>query len=119
MNSKRIVIKDVLKTNLAVSSDKAIYISQLMHEAIEKEESIVLDFSGIKSLTTAFLNTSVGELYKDYDSELLNKYIKFDTQTLSSLQMNKVRLVMSNSKEKYSEEYKKRIDEVTLHGDVN
>lgn len=113
---ERLVIQEILKTNLAVSAEKAQYISKLVQEKIDEESPIVLDFSGIKSLTTAFLNIAVGQIYGKLDKEVYDKYVNVDKKTMSDLQINKYNLVLDNSKAKRSKDYSNKISEVILHG---
>lgn len=108
---ERIIVKDIIKTDLAVTSNKASYLKTIFEEKISKREEFIIDFSNIKNMTTAFLNIAIGELYKVGTPEELNKYIKIDTSTLTTVQYQKVKLVMENSKRKISQEM---IDEVSL-----
>jgi hypothetical protein len=112
----RIVIRDIIKTDLAVSSDKAVYIAKLLREKIENQEAIVLDFSNIKSLTTAFLNVAVGELYATVSTDIFNKYIFVDKTSLSSFQYKKYQLVLENSGTKRDYEFIDEKNQVLLNG---
>lgn len=114
--SERMIIKDFIKSDLAVTSDKAAHVFDYLSEKIKKNEPVLLDFTGISVLTTAFLNIAIGELYLLGSPEDLNKFIKFDPKTISNLQYSKIKLVMQNSKEKMTPGYQERIDEVTLNG---
>lgn len=113
---ERLVIQEILKTNLAVSADKAQYISKLLQEKIDEETPVILDFSGIRSLTTAFLNIAVGQIYGKLDKVKYDKYVKVDRNSMSALQFNKYNLVLDNSKAKRSKDYSNKISEVILHG---
>lgn len=116
---KRIVIKNIIESDLAVSSEVGQKVLKTIETNIGNNISMDIDFTGIKSLTTAFLNVAIGELYKDRNREDLNKYVKIDARTLTRLQAQKVKMVMDNSREKYSTSLKKKIDEVALHGESN
>lgn len=113
---ERIVIRDIIKTDLAVTADKAQYLFQLLASKIKEENPVLLDFTDIRILTTAFLNIAIGELYRVEKSEILNKYISFDMDTMTNLQFSKIKMVMSNSKEKLSKKQEEEIEEVILHG---
>lgn len=113
---ERLVISDILKTSLAVSSEKAKYIAKLLEEKMESETPVVLDFTDIKSLTTAFLNIAVGQLYGNTEDSQYKKYIKIDESTMSEFQKRKYKLVLENSKEKRLEDYTRELSEVILHG---
>lgn len=113
---KGIVIKDIIKTDLAVPADKAQYLFQLLASKVKEENPVLLDFTDIRILTMAFLNIAIGELYRVEKSETLNKYISFDMDTMTNLQFSKIKMVMSNSKEKLSKKQEEEIEEVILHG---
>lgn len=113
--TKIINIRDVLKTDLAVGDDKGKYIFSLIKKSIDEKEYTIINFTGITSLTTAFLNHAIGELYTLYNSEELNSTVKIDATTLTPSQKKKVRMVMMNSKNKIDQT---TIDEVTNHGEI-
>lgn len=115
----KLVVKDVIESNLAVSSEKAEKVFEILQHNVKSKTETTVDFSEIKSLTTAFLNVAIGELYRIEDREILNNFITIDPSTLSTLQKQKVKLVMENSRDKYSKSYAKRIEEVTIHGEAD
>lgn len=114
---KRLIISEVLKTPKAITNEKGEYIKKVILENIHNNEVTTLDFSGIESLTTAFLNKSIGELYCELDnsSDVLNSLVKFDVSTISNFQKLKIKEVLRNSKNK-SIEHEKMIDEITIYG---
>ena len=52
----------------------------LIHEDIvsgfANHESVEIDFNGMKTILSTFLNNAIGALYKDYSSEFLNSNLK-------------------------------------------
>lgn len=110
---KNIIIKDFIKTDLAVGSDKGIFIRSEIEKAINHREKVILDFNDIKVITTAFLNQAIGELYGIGNADELNKYIQIEPGNLTNSQKKKIVLVIRNSKRKYSQA---DIDEVIYHG---
>lgn len=109
-------IKDVLKTDLAVGDEKGKYIFSLIQNSMSDGKEVVIDFSGITSLTTAFLNYAIGELYTLKSPEELNKLIKIDGKSLTVSQRKKVKMVMENSKNKINQDV---IDEVSNYGEID
>ena len=73
-----IIIKDIIKTNFAVSTEDGNSIFILLEENFSKDKEVVLDFSGITLMTTAFLNSAIGQLYSldKYPSSYLNEKLK-------------------------------------------
>lgn len=110
---KILKVRDEIKTPLAVTADKANYIYKSLSDSVANKETVSVDFSGITTLTTAFLNIAIGQLYSIGDKHTLNEYVKIDGNTLTSLQRDKVRLVMENAKNKLSDN---DINEDLYHG---
>lgn len=73
---KNIKVKEVINRDSAVSSDDGENVYTLILEAIKAGYIVKLDFSEISLMTTAFLNSAIGQLYSDYSSEELNMYLK-------------------------------------------
>lgn len=71
-------IIDIIKTNFAVTTDDGDKIFDLLDQNFSNKTSVILDFEGITLMTTAFLNSSIGQLYSNnkYSSEFLNKNLK-------------------------------------------
>lgn len=115
LNMKTINVKDEIKSNLAVTSSQATEIFNSLNLNLKKHEQITVDFSGIDTITTAFLNTAIGQLYSLGDPDELNQYIKIDGNSLTSVQRDKVRLVMENAKSKLTKE---EINKELEHGEI-
>jgi len=72
-----ILIKDIIHSNFAVSTDDGDKINRVLNDRFIKKESIILNFKGITLLTTSFLNAAIGKLYSNekYTSDFLNTHI--------------------------------------------
>ena len=93
-------ISKLINSNLAVTSENADIVFKAISDSMKNKEKVIIDFSGIKTLTTAFLNIAIGKLYAVATSEELNRYISFDVSTLTDFQKSKIRLVQQNAKVK-------------------
>lgn len=51
-------------------------IYSMIVEQFEKKEKVTIDFDGLKTVLSTFLNNAIGALYKDYSSEYLNENLK-------------------------------------------
>lgn len=51
-------------------------IYSLIVEQFHKKEKVTIDFAGLKTVLSTFLNNAIGTLYKDYSSEFLNENLK-------------------------------------------
>ncbi|GKT04486.1 STAS-like domain-containing protein [Furfurilactobacillus entadae] len=99
-----IIIKQEIGTSIAASAETAQDIFKELKNYYDRKESVVVDFSDLSTITTAFLNASIGDLYTLGTPEDLNKYIHISSKTLTPLQFKKVKLVMDNAKTKLSEQ---------------
>lgn len=70
-----IKVKDVIGTDLAVSVEDGNILFDEIVACLKKSQDIILDFSDLDLITTAFLNNAFGRLYSEFNSEVLNKHI--------------------------------------------
>jgi len=76
----------------------------LIDKALKEDKAVNLSFMNVKMLTTAFLNTAIGQLYKDYSDELIKNSLTVEQLILSgSVSIKRVvdtaKLYYKNSKE--------------------
>lgn len=71
-------IQDIIQTNFAVTTEDGNTIFELLNSNFSKNIPVVLDFEGINLMTTAFLNSAIGQLYSNnnYSSDFLNVHLK-------------------------------------------
>ncbi|HJE00152.1 STAS-like domain-containing protein [Levilactobacillus brevis] len=112
---KTLMVKDEINSSLAVTSVQAEKVYQILNNNFKQQIRTKIDFSNIETITTAFLNTAIGQLYSLGDPNELNKFVVIDGTTLSSLQRDKVRLVMENAKNKLTKE---EVDKELNHGEI-
>lgn len=94
-----LVIRDIIGSQVASDNEQGdIIFNKIITEIDNNETVIFLDFSGLKLITTAFLNNAIGKLYKNYKKEQIGKRLKIkniaDTGDLELL-----RLVILNAME--------------------
>lgn len=75
-NFKNIKVTEVINRDSAVSSDDGENVYTNILDAIKEGNIVELDFSGISLMTTAFLNSAIGQLYSMFTSEELNTSLK-------------------------------------------
>lgn len=77
MNPKlrKLKIKDIISRETAVSSDDGDIVYKSIVKCINSKTIAELDFSEITILTTAFLNSAIGQLYNNFSSEELNSIL--------------------------------------------
>lgn len=71
-----LTVKDIIGSEIAVTTDDGNVLFENINKAFSGDETVELDFAGIKILITAFLNSAIGRLYENYDSEFLNNHLK-------------------------------------------
>lgn len=101
---KDINVKNIINSNIAVSSDQGKELFNVLQKNISNNIISNVYFTGISVVTTAFLNKAVGDLYQLTDSNTLNKFIKIKTKGLTKPQFEKITLVMKNSKRRLTKE---------------
>lgn len=74
----QIKIQEIINTSFAVTTEDGNRIFDLLDRNFSKKNAVVLDFSGITLMTTAFLNSAIGQLYSNdkYSSDFLNHNLK-------------------------------------------
>jgi hypothetical protein len=72
----RLKITDTIQRDVAVSSDDGDILYKIIDESIESGVVVELDFSDVTIMTTAFLNSAIGQLYSKYTSDQLNYSLK-------------------------------------------
>ena len=112
---RELVISDVINGKSAILSETGEKVFQEIKKSIDDNEQITLDFTGIATMTTAFLNLAIGQLYDLKPVEELTKLVKIKRSSISDSHFQKIALVLSNSKEK-REEFSKLQDEVIEDG---
>lgn len=77
-------------------------IYSLIIQGFKKGEKVCVDFEGLTTVLSTFLNNAIGTLYKDYDSEYLNKNLQINN--LCEDDMFILRRVIKRAKEFYRNE---------------
>lgn len=88
---KHLIIKDIIKSELAVSTEDGEKVFKKINSYLQKNEKVELDFAGISFMITAFLNSAIGSLYsnKAYTSEFLNENLKLENVEKEDLKLFK------------------------------
>lgn len=76
MKEVNINIFEIIGSNVAVSSDAGQKIFNIIDKALTQDYIVNLNFNNINLLTTAFLNTAIGQLYSKHTSKYLQKHLK-------------------------------------------
>lgn len=79
MEVVNIEIKKYIVTSMAVSSERAEPIFTDIKEALLQGKNVIVDFSGVKLVITAFLNIALGKLYgvEEFSKEFIEAAVRF------------------------------------------
>ncbi|MGD9977135.1 MAG: STAS-like domain-containing protein [Bacteroidales bacterium] len=69
MNNTNIHIISVVGSSFCVEADDGQKVFELIKKAFNDNRQVVLSFLNVEMLTTAFLNTAIGQLYKDFTED--------------------------------------------------
>ena len=96
---KVINVSAVLDSPSALTQEQGKKVYKLVSEAIKDNDDVILDFDGIESMISPFLNNAIGKLYGEFSSDELNGSLKlknFPPEKKSTLV-----IVVENAKKYY------------------
>lgn len=70
-----IVVKDFVGSAFCVATDDGNRLHDEILARVKRGESVELSFSGVESLTSAFLNASIGQLYASLDHSVIRSHL--------------------------------------------
>lgn len=112
MEITKINIVNIIGDVYGVEAEDGQKVYTLIKKAFDRDQQVELSFLNIEILTTAFLNTAVGQLYKDYSEEM----VKTNLQVTNISESGKVALkrVVDTAKLFYKnpEAMQRSIDEI-------
>lgn len=81
MDTLKITLNDYISYRKGVTPDEGEPIFNIISEAFAQGKKVIIDFTDVDMLTTAFLNVVIGNLYKTYNSEQLKELLYFEGLT--------------------------------------
>lgn len=75
---KIINISSVLDSPSALTQEQGKKVYKLISESIKAGKHVVLDFDGIESMISPFLNNAIGKLYGEFSSDVLNQSLTLE-----------------------------------------
>lgn len=103
MDSIIVKVNDHITLNKGLTPDEGEIIFSILSDEFLKGNKVVLDFSGVEILTTAFLNVAIGNLYRDYTSAQLKELLSFNEDLPDSIAL-KIKQVTTAAKKFYLDE---------------
>ena len=118
MKDVPISIAKTVGGGICVAAEDGNKVHDAIRAEIEKGNRVVISFSGITRLTTAFLNAAVGQLYGTYSDEHVRKHLA-PPENAEAWQLNRLKLVVDRAKAFFRDpvSVKSALDKATGHDD--
>jgi hypothetical protein len=101
MKEVKISIATLVGGGICVSADDGNKVHAAVYEEIRKGNRIVISFSGITRMTTAFLNAALGQLYGEFSETEIRKHLAPPVDA-EPWQLNRLKLVVDRAKSYFS-----------------
>jgi len=85
MENITINIVNVVGDSFCVEAEDGQKVFELINKAFAEDWHVTLSFLNVEMLTTAFLNTAIGQLYKDHTESYIKEHLKVEQLTRSGL----------------------------------
>ena len=85
MERTKLNIVNIVGSPFCVEANDGQKVYELIRKAFQEKRKVVLSFLNVEMLTTAFLNTAVGQLYKDYPEQEVKESLSVENMTQSGL----------------------------------
>jgi len=73
-----ISVFNMVGSAFCVEADDGQKVYDLIEKAIQEEKKIKLSFQNVEMLTSAFLNTAIGQLYRDFTEEKIKSSLSVE-----------------------------------------
>jgi hypothetical protein len=102
--ARKVIVKDLLKSENCYDREQGTVLYKVLLDSLINRQAVEVDFTGIQTITSAFLNSSFGELLKCRPQiPVVKKLVKvtyidnFSKKILNKVMTNKVaKLVVDN-----------------------
>lgn len=89
-------VYQIVGNDICVEADDGRKVFTIISEFIKKKQKVVLSFFNVNMLTSAFLNTAIGLLYKDFSEQEIKENLS--VQDLSSADSILLKRVVDTAK---------------------
>lgn len=76
MNPIRISVFNLVGSEFCVEAKDGEIVFNSINKALQQEQSVEISFQNVEMLTSAFLNTAIGQLYRDFSEERIRALVK-------------------------------------------
>ena len=85
MKETKINIKNIVGSSVCVEAEDGQKVYNLIVKAFKEKKKVILSFLNVELLTTAFLNTAIGQLYKDFSEDFIKEHLSVKEMSQSGL----------------------------------
>lgn len=112
MNEITINVFNTVGNSFCVDAEDGQKVYALLQKALNEGKKVIISFQNVEMLTSAFLNTAVGQVYRDFNEEIIKSSLK--AEYLSSEDMALLKRVIDTAKLYYKdpERMEKSINEI-------
>ena len=113
----RISIFEVVGSSLCVASGDGQKVYERLSAALEKNRGVILSFHNVTTLTSAFLNAAIGQLYGTFSEEQIRAQLKVEDMEQDDLAL--LKRVVDNAKLYFKDpkRFDKVVEETQENGD--
>lgn len=117
MNNKAIIsIVEIVGSGHCTASEDGQKLYQAIKSRLQENKNVVLSFKNVEDLTSAFLNTAIGQLYSDLSEQNIKEYLSVIDVSQENLVL--LKRVVERAKEFFNNpERIKKITKAALGGD--
>lgn len=101
MEANTINIISVVGDSYCIEAEDGEKVFALISKAIAENKKVILSFLNVEMLTTAFLNTAVGQLYRDFSEEKIKDCLS--VKDMSQNGLNSLKRVVDTAKIYYKD----------------
>ena len=85
MENSIINIVNVVGDSFCIEAEDGKKVFELIKKVLTEKRKVTLSFLNVEMLTTAFLNTAIGQLYRDFPEELIKENLRVESISQSGL----------------------------------
>ena len=98
-NYKEIYMRGVVGSGLCVASDDGQKIYEEIEKAFKAGKKVKLSFDGVDDLTSAFLNSAIGQLYGKFSEQEIKEKLSISEGTATQENLVLLKRVVDRAKE--------------------
>jgi len=85
MDNSTINIVNAVGDSFCVEAEDGQKVFELINKVLAEKRKVTLSFLNVEMLTTAFLNTAIGQLYRDFSEDLIRENLMVENLSQSGL----------------------------------